>query len=259
MTMSAAPRRLSDRLLSVASARRNRRTRVVVGAGALTALIGLGTVGVALGDGATPVVISVENVATSTISTTSTMFSAPPPAPEPPPAPAGPSPASSTAASTSATPSTSATTSTSTTPPAPPTPTPLDELYGVLPRGYSATLCGPSATAVPRALATVDCGQLSQPDAPTSARFSLFADANALASQFQAGVNDNAVSQCPGSIDSPRSWHYDATPAFSAGSLVCGTHDNVPALMWTKNDALLLGDVRGSSLDNLYAWWLSLG
>jgi serine/threonine kinase PknH len=129
----------------------------------------------------------------------------------------------------------------------------------VLPRGYTSSLCGPSTTPVPAALATVECGQLDVPGGPTSARFSLFADANALASQFQIGVNDDAVSQCPGSIDSPRSWHYDSTPAFSAGSLVCGTHDNVPDLMWTKNDALLLGDVQGSDLDSLYGWWLSLG
>jgi serine/threonine-protein kinase len=120
-------------------------------------------------------------------------------------------------------------------------------------------LCGPSANPSPQALATVDCGQLDQASGPTSARFSLFADANSLASQFQDGVNEAAVSQCPGSIDTPRSWHYDATPAFSAGSLACGTRNNVPDLMWTKNDVLLLGDVQGADLDSLYGWWLSLG
>jgi hypothetical protein len=129
----------------------------------------------------------------------------------------------------------------------------------VLPPGYNSTVCGPSANPVPQALATVDCRQLNVSDGPSSARFSLFADASTLASQFQVGVNDSAVSQCPGSIDSPRSWHYDATPAFSAGSLVCGTRNNLPDLMWTKNDALLLGDVQGASLDSLYGWWLSLG
>lgn len=129
----------------------------------------------------------------------------------------------------------------------------------MLPPGYNSSLCGPSATPSPAALATVECGQLDVPGGPTSARFSLFADANALASQFQIGVNDAAVSQCPGSIDSPRSWHYDATPAFSAGSLACGTRNNAPDLIWTKNDVLLLGDVQGSDLDSLYGWWLSLG
>ncbi len=222
---------------------------MLVGASALAALVGLGTLGITLGDRSTPLMISVKNVATSTISTTSQFFTTPPPAPPAgPPAPAG----------ASTTTSAAATTSTSTTPPAPPPPTPLDNLYSVLPPGYNSTLCGPSATPAPQALATVDCRQLNA-DGPSSARFSLFADANTLASQFQSGVNDSAVSQCPGSIDSPRSWHYDATPAFSAGSLVCGTRNNVPDLMWTKNDALLLGDVQGSSLDSLYGWWLSLG
>ncbi len=50
-----------------------------------------------------------------------------------------------------------------------------------------------------------------------------------------------------------------ATPAFNAGSLVCGTHNNAPVLMWTKDDVLLLGQVQGPDLSNLYGWWLSLG
>lgn len=240
--MRAVPRQLNNRLPTGGPARRTGRTRLFLGAIALAALVALGTVGVALGGRPGPSVISVQNVATSTISTTSTMFSTPP------------TPTSSTTSTTPTDTSTSA--STAETPTAP---SPLDKLYSVLPPGYNSTLCGPSANPSPRALATVDCGQLDQASGPTSARFSLFADANSLASQFQDGVNEGAISQCPGSIDSPRSWHYDATPAFSAGSLACGTRNNVPDLMWTKNDVLLLGDVQGADLDSLYGWWLSLG
>jgi hypothetical protein len=242
MTMRAVPRQLNNRLLTGGPARRTGRTRLFVGAIALASLVALGTVGVAFGGRPGPAVISVQNVATSTISTISTMFSTPP------------TPTSSTTSTTPTDTSTSA--STAETPTAP---SPLDTLYSVLPPGYNSPLCGPSANPSPQALATVDCGQLDQASGPTSARFSLFADANSLASQFQDGVNEAAISQCPGSIDSPRSWHYDATPAFSAGSLACGTRNNAPALVWTKNDVLLLGDVQGADLDSLYGWWLSLG
>jgi serine/threonine-protein kinase len=247
MTMGAVPRQLNDPLLTGAPARRTGKTRLFAGAIALAALVALGTLGVALGGTPGPSVISVKNVATSTISTTSTIFSTPP-TPTSSATPTG----TSTSTSTTETPLASTTET-------PPAPSPLDKLYSVLPPGYNSTLCGPSANPSPQALATVDCGQLDQASGPTSARFSLFADANSLASRFQDGVNEAAVSQCPGSIDSPRSWHYDATPAFSAGSLACGTRNNAPDLMWTKNDVLLLGDVQGADLDSLYGWWLSLG
>ncbi|MDT5299545.1 MAG: serine/threonine kinase PknH [Mycobacterium sp.] len=251
--MGAVPRQLNEPLVTGGPARRTGKTRLFAGAIALAALVALGTLGVALGGTPGPSVISVKNVATSTISTTSTIFSTPPtpPSSATSTAPAAPTDTS-TSTSTTETPLASATET-------PPAPSPLDKLYSVLPPGYNSTLCGPSANPSPQALATVDCGQLDQASGPTSARFSLFADANSLASQFQDGVNEAAVSQCPGSIDTPRSWHYDATPAFSAGSLACGTRNNVPDLMWTKNDVLLLGDVQGADLDSLYGWWLSLG
>jgi serine/threonine kinase PknH len=247
MTMGAVSRQLNDPLLTGGPARRTGKTRLLAGAIALAALVALGTLGVALGGTPGPSVISVKNVATSTISTTSTIFSTPP------------TPTSSATPTGTSTSTSSTETPLASTTETPPAPSPLDKLYGVLPPGYNSTLCGPSANPSPQALATVDCGQLDQASGPTSARFSLFADANSLASQFQDGVNEAAVSQCPGSIDSPRSWHYDATPAFSAGSLACGTRNNAPDLMWTKNDVLLLGDVQGADLDSLYGWWLSLG
>lgn len=227
MTMTT-PGQLSD-----AAVRDTARTRLIVGAIALVALAVLGAVGVTLAGTPAPggpSTISVENVATTTNSSTT-----------------------STSTATTST-GTSTTTSTPT-----PTATPLDNLYRVMPAGYNATSCGPSDDPTPQALATVDCGAPDGATGPTNARFSLFADANALASQFQDGVNTDAVSQCPGSIDSPRSWSYDATPAFPAGSLVCGTHNNAPVLMWTKDDVLLLGQVQGPDLSNLYGWWLSLG
>jgi serine/threonine kinase PknH len=201
----------------------------VVGVAALVALGAL-SITISSTPESGPSAVSVKDVASSTISTSSDT-------------------------STTA----SAATSMSASPEPPPPPSPLDKLYGVLPPGYSSSVCSPAAEPAPQALATVDCRELDIPDGPTSARFSLFADTSGLAGQFQDGVNTSEVSQCPGEIDSPLSWHYPATPDFSAGSLLCGTHDGAPVLTWTKNDALLLGSVQGPSLDNLYGWWLSLG
>ena len=243
MTMSAVPRQLSD-----TPVRRTDRTRLVVGAIALAALAVLGAVGATLAGTPAPggrSAISVENVATTTNSSTTTTSST--------------TSTTSSTTSTSASATTSTGTSTATSTPTPTASSALDNLYRVLPPGYNATSCGPSDDPTPQALATVNCGAPEGASGPTNARFSLFADANALASQFQDGVNADAASQCPGSIDSPRSWSYDATPAFNAGSLVCGTHNNAPVLMWTKDDVLLLGQVQGPDLSNLYGWWLSLG
>jgi serine/threonine kinase PknH len=245
--MSAVPRRLSDRLLSDAPVRRTGRTRLVTGAIALAGLTVLGALGITFSGrpaSSGPSAISVKDVATSTTSTSTTSGTTP----------------TSTSATTSTLTTSTQTTSTQTTSTQTTTASSaLDNLYSVLPAGFSATSCGPSDNPNPQALATVDCGQPDQGGGPTSARFSLFADANSLATRFQDGVNDDAVSQCPGSIDSPRSWHYDATPAFAAGSLVCGTNNNAPDLMWTKDDVFLLGDVQGPDLPSLYQWWLSLG
>jgi hypothetical protein len=234
--MSGVPGQPSD-----TPVRHTDRTRLVVGAIALAALAVLGAVGATLAGTPAPggsSAISVENVATTTNSSSTT---------------------SSSTTSTSATATTSTGTSTTTSPPTPTASSALDNLYRVLPPGYNATSCGPSDDPTPQALATVDCGAPEGASGPTNARFSLFADAKALASQFQDGVNADAASQCPGSIDSPRSWSYEATPAFNAGSLVCGTHNNAPVLMWTKDEVLLLGQVQGPDLSSLYGWWLSLG
>jgi serine/threonine kinase PknH len=227
--MNAVPPNLSNAPAGLAG-----KTRLWLGAIALVALTALGALCTALGGRPTsagPSAITIREVDTSTTSNTSAPSSA-----------TGETPSTTTSAPTT-TPTTSA----------------LDKLHSVLPPGYNASNCGPSNDPTPSALATVDCGQPDGAGGPTSARFSLFADTNALASQFQDAVNGDEVSKCPGSIDSPRSWHYEATPAFDAGTLVCGTHNNMPDLMWTKNDVLLLGDVQGPDLSTLYGWWLSLG
>jgi rhodanese-related sulfurtransferase len=50
---------------------------------------------------------------------------------------------------------------------------------------------------------------------------------------------------CPGSgIDSPTTWHYTDTPANVEGRIACGTYNNGPDLVWSKNADLLLVDIR---------------
>jgi serine/threonine kinase PknH len=65
------------------------------------------------------------------------------------------------------------------------------------------------------------------------------------------------ITQCPGDIESPTTWHSDATPDMPSGSFLWGTYNNVPVLMWTKNDVLLLGDIQGPDLNALYPYCLS--
>ena len=131
----------------------------------------------------------------------------------------------------------------------------LQRLYRVVPQGYGPSNCAPASDPNPQALATVECEQTPDPRSPTSARFEIFPNAGALADAFQSSVDDEAITQCPGKIQSPSSWHTDAAPGVPAGSLLCGTYNDAPDLLWTKNDGLLLGDIQGSDLNSLYQFW----
>ena len=206
--------------------------RALLGAGGVVALAVLGGFGVVTGG--RPISspkLSITDVATTTPSTTST--------------------SSGTSTTTSTT--TSATTTTTSTE----SNQPLQTLYRLLPPGYDSTNCTPASNPNGRALATVDCGQTSDPNSPPTARFSILPDLASLASEFQAGVNEDSAKECPGGPQSPTTWHQDATPDVPAGSLLCGTFNDVPDLMWTKDDGLLLGDLQGPDLTALYQHWLS--
>ena len=92
---------------------------------------------------------------------------------------------------------------------------------------------------------------------PTAARYTLFADLTSLNKQFQQNVEaDSQLLQCPGgTVDSPTTWHYNATPDKVEGQLACGTYNNKPNLAWSHESALLLGDVQGPNHDDLHKWW----
>jgi serine/threonine protein kinase len=131
------------------------------------------------------------------------------------------------------------------------------KLLVLLPRDYSDTACEPVHPPAPGALATVDCGSTQTAGASTAARYSLYADLATLNQQFQqANEADSQLLQCPGlSVNSPTTWHYNATPDKVEGQLACGVYNNKPNLAWTHESELLLGAAQGPNHDELHNWW----
>ncbi|WP_343601825.1 serine/threonine-protein kinase [Mycobacterium sp.] len=133
-------------------------------------------------------------------------------------------------------------------------------LYSVLPPGYAPGNCKP--TTPPRgALAAALCGGNSDPDGPSAASYTLFADKGSLRSAFDRIVKSSGPVDCPGRIQSPGPWHRNATPDLPAGMLLCGSRQGSPAVIWTNDAALLFSivksGVQGPRLEQLYAWWSS--
>jgi serine/threonine protein kinase len=135
------------------------------------------------------------------------------------------------------------------------------KLMALLPAGYDNAACEAVHPPAADALATVDCGQASTPGGPANARYSLFADQATLDSHFDVAIKENSeLFQCPGSgIDSPTTWHYTDTPDKVEGSIACGTYNNRPDLVWSKNSDLLLADAQSPNMDDLHKWWLKYG
>jgi len=135
------------------------------------------------------------------------------------------------------------------------------KLMALLPAGYDSAACKAVHPPATGALATLDCGQASTPGGPANARYSLFADLKTLDTHFDVAIKENSqLFQCPGSgIDSPTTWHYTETPDRVEGRIACGTYNNSPDLVWSKNSDLLLADAQGSNMDDLHKWWLQYG
>jgi serine/threonine protein kinase len=135
------------------------------------------------------------------------------------------------------------------------------KLMALLPAGYDRAACKAVHPPATGALATVDCGQTSTAGGPANARYSLFADLPTLDSHFDVAIKENSqLFQCPGSgIDSPTTWHYTETPDQVEGRIACGTYNDSPDLVWSKNSDLLLADAQGPNMDDLHQWWLKYG
>ena len=75
---------------------------------------------------------------------------------------------------------------------------------------------------------------------------------------FQNGIDEDAVTPCPDGKPSPGTWQTDSAPNAPAGSVLCGTYNKGPDLLWTQTKDLLLGDVQGPDLNALYQFWQDL-
>lgn len=128
----------------------------------------------------------------------------------------------------------------------------------MLPQAYTSSNCSPANSPNRQALATVECKKTSDPGSPTYAAFSLYPNAAALDKAFQDGISEDVVMPCPHGGGSPGTWHTEGAPKVSAGSVLCGSYNKGPDLMWTQNKDLLLGDIQGPDLNALYQFWQDL-
>lgn len=133
-------------------------------------------------------------------------------------------------------------------------------LLKLLPSGYPQDTCT-SSTPSGGAIAEVTCGRNVDFDGPPAATYALFPDANALRHSFDNTVQATTVVNCPGRIQSPGAWHRTATPDKTAGTLLCGTRQGSPVLVWTNDTNLVIGSLRTergtSTLEQYYTWWSS--
>lgn len=121
----------------------------------------------------------------------------------------------------------------------------MSDLMGMLGGGYGPDTCFPAVVPPRAALASVDCGPL--PGGPTLAKFAIFPDQQAVANEWNASVDTIGPVPCPGKtragvLHSP------------AGILVCGTQPDGPRVMYTVNDELRIGIIKGPSLEVLFDW-----
>ncbi|OBI03148.1 hypothetical protein A5715_08465 [Mycolicibacter heraklionensis] len=133
-------------------------------------------------------------------------------------------------------------------------------LRKVLPSGYPQASCT-SSTPSGGAIAEMTCGRNIDVDGPPAATYALFPDAAALRQSFDDTVRATTVVTCPGRIQSPGPWHRTATPDKTAGTLLCGTRQGSPVLVWTNDANLTMGSLRTerntSTLEQFYSWWSS--
>ena len=131
----------------------------------------------------------------------------------------------------------------------------------VLPPGFSAGSCQPSANPPPSpiAVAALDCVNNTMPGGPPFARTEMFADQNILNDAFQADARSTALQPCPGSSDSaPAPWTATNPPPAS-GSVMCFTSsDNMAHVEWTNVPDRVKINASGPDMASLYGWWHGL-
>jgi hypothetical protein len=138
-------------------------------------------------------------------------------------------------------------------------PSDINTLAGSLSKGYGLNNC----TAQPITtgeLAALTCGQSPDPSGPVQARYILFNNGDNLAGSFKTSINDDVLTNCGDSGQSPTTWHQGSSNS-SAGQVACGTYQNAAEIIWTTDAKNILSYIRGSNADTsaLYQWWRANG
>lgn len=138
-------------------------------------------------------------------------------------------------------------------------PSDINTLAGSLSKGYGLNNC----TAQPITageLAALTCGQSPDPSGPVQARYILFNNGDNLAGSFKTSINDDVLTNCGDSGQSPTTWHQGSSNS-SAGQVACGTYQNAAEIIWTTDAKNILSYIRASNTDvsALYQWWRANG
>jgi hypothetical protein len=60
---------------------------------------------------------------------------------------------------------------------------------------------------------------------------------------------------CPGMGKSPQNWHRAATPQQTEGKIICGSANGQFTLHWTIDTQLVMADMSGDTIDQVFQWW----
>jgi serine/threonine kinase PknH len=127
------------------------------------------------------------------------------------------------------------------------------QIINLLPAGYDTTTCQPVDPPPPTAVAAVDCFANADPGSE-SGRYSLYPDLNSMNNRFLVDIGQYGLEKCPDG-DSPGKWHYNSNPDVDAGSMFCAGYNGNAMIEWTRDAALIIGNVQGAGLTDLYGWW----
>ena len=134
------------------------------------------------------------------------------------------------------------------------------KIANLLPAGFSPGLCKTASNPIPPldAVASLQCTG-SAAGGPTTGRFTLWPDADAMNDQFQTQSVGSTLwvpASCPGVAASPSNWSYTESPDQVAGQLLCGSFQGAPNVEWTRTSQLLTLDVGGApDIESLFRWW----
>jgi serine/threonine kinase PknH len=136
----------------------------------------------------------------------------------------------------------------------------VQQLMGVLSKGYGPDNCQSIPRDWPGQLAKVECQQNNDPNGPDWAMYALYGNPNDLRSDFKVASGANTPLPCtPGGDPKPHTWSYEKNSNQVAGWIACGSYNDNPEIVWTSDAKLTLGLIDGRDLANLHQWWLSNG